>query len=263
MVLDGNIAWKIMAGSATQVRRVVDSREPGYRERRGRRGQSRQRVAPFVPYAGLVVPIQKPARKDGRDTAETFGYAKIVDHRIERHGAISFVDVRASGFRTTTDYKASWVRLRERAWVLRETARQTELLGFERGPGDAECALRFDTHHGDATVHVMDVEPVREARGRFLSADPAAMQADYVESSARAMRGELEAVDEEYLAKFVKENADKPKVTRLDVWREQREQIERRIRDVERLELGRDVRSTLRVLRRQLEILDEKVSKAA
>lgn len=253
MLLDRGIPWKILAGEATQVRRVVDASAPRYRERPGRRGQSRQQVKPFRAQVGMEVSLQKQARRDGKDVKETAGYAKIVGIRTEQHSAISFADVRASGYRTTADYKRAWVMLHDAHWV--------RALGENVLTGD--FSARFDERHGPKLVLVLTLDPVREQRGRFLAADPAAMETDYVASPARAMKGELEAVDDEYLAKCVKDNAEKPKVTRLEVWHEERAAIALRIERLDRMGFGREVRSTLRVLRRQLEILDGKIDLAA
>lgn len=245
MILDSTIAWKILAGAATQVRRVVDNREPGYRERQGRRGQSRQRVAPFKPHEGTIVTIQKPARKDGCDTVETVGRATITAYRTQRHGDISFVDVRVSGFKTTAAYKASWVRLHDRAW-----------LGRQDDQSDAALVARFDSHHADTLVYVLEVEPVKEARGRFLAADPGAMETDYVESSARAMPGELEAVEPEVQQRFSEEAYRRDQALR-----------ERKARELSRLPLDERVRLLANRkdidLSREMRLLSRKVNEAA
>lgn len=301
MIVERGHIGLIRSGRRTQTRRLVDSREPGYRVRTGRRGQSHSLVKPWVPKVGDRVPIQVVGEK-----AEL--YVVVMTVRTERAGATTRDDAIACGYQTLTAWKAAWVREYGKDWVARERRRQqVRALIFDEGyqqaaerhvrvladvadqlrevqwladeglltprPDDGppvlatlsavQLAARFDSRHADQLVWVIDHVVATDEKPRLLAARPGSAQADYVSAPAQAATGEPEAVDEKTLGEFVKANAEKPMITRREFYMERRAEIAKQIRALEAADLGRDVRSTLRALRRQLETLDRKMDVAA
>lgn len=175
MIFAPALARKVLAGAKTQTRRAV---QPG-------------RDCRYRPHHTYAV---CPGR--GKPAA---GRILITDVREERAGDITFAGARAEGFRTTGEFKAAWVRLHDKAWVQREETRRAQI-GAQLH--DDTIVLRFDHRHVDTPVWVIEftlpVDPVR------LLADRHA-KADYVDTQARALPDEPEAVDEQTQARISKD----------------------------------------------------------
>jgi len=268
MILEAALCRAIDAGRATQIRRVIVASEPRYRRRkdrhgRAKRGQSVELVKPLVPKAGDRFPIKAASDKPVM--------CRVVVRSLstERHGAISFADVRASGYRTTVEYKAAWVRRHDAGWIEGKEV-TTGAGGVEdvnRFLTDELLAVRFDERWAGRDVYVLHVEVDRTGE-RYLAADPAAMETDYVRSPVRALAGEPAAVDEQTLAAFTKAAREKPKVTQMEVWAERRASLESEIERMERElgeagDVGRNLGTSIRALRRQLDIVEGKLRRSA
>jgi hypothetical protein len=269
MILEATLCRAIDAGKATQIRRVVIATDPRYRRRkdkhgRAKRGQSMELVKPTVPKQGDRFPIKAAADKPVM--------CRVVVREkpvIERHGAISFADVRASGYRTTVEYKAAWVRRYDGGWIEAKevTTGADGAVDENRYLTDELLAVRFDARWADRDVYVLHVEVDRTGE-RYLAADPAAMETDYVRSPARAMTGEPPAVDEATQEQFTKDARQKPIVTQMEVWREERAELEAAIARAEARvadagDVGTSFRSSLRQMRRQLDVIERKIDRAA
>lgn len=171
MIFSPALARKVLAGQKTQTRRPVkEGKDCRYR--------------PHHNYA--VCP--------GRGKPES-GRILITEVREERVGDISLRDARAEGFRTTIEFKAAWLRLYDESWVEAHDLPATGLV-----LSDEMIADRFEERHADTSVWVIEftlpVDPIR------LLADRHA-KSDYVDTPARAMPDEPEAVDERSLQRIV------------------------------------------------------------
>lgn len=163
MIFSPALARKVLVGSKTETRRPV------------REGKTcRYRV-------GHTYAVQP-----GRGRAEE-GRILVTGVYEQRLGDIAFVNARAEGFRTTADFKAEWMRLYDKAWVAAHGAEDLDL-------ADETVAQRFEDRHADTRVWVIQfMLPIDQIR---LLADRHA-KADYVDTPARAMPDEPEAVDEQ------------------------------------------------------------------
>lgn len=263
MILEASLCRAIDAGKATQIRTIVVASEPRYRRRKDRhgkakRGQSMELVKATIPKRGDRFPI-----KAAQDKPVMCRVVVTTKPTVEQHGPISFADVRASGYKTTVEYKAAWVRRHDREWVDAMAERRA-------GDGDVtdvELAERFDVRWADGDVYVLHIEVDRTGE-RYLAADPAAMETDYVHSPARAMAGEPAAVDDQTLAQFTKDAREKPIITQMEVWKEERVELEQAIARAEQRvsesgDVGTSFRSSVRQLRRQLDVIERKIARAA
>lgn len=158
----------------------------------------------------------------------------VTDVHLERLGDISLDDARREGFKTREEFFAYWEQLYGRV----NLDLQVWVVEFVKG---------------DVTD-----------RPRLLAARPGAPHGDYVEDPARAMRGEPEAVSGDALKRMVEENKAKPKISRLEVWEEKREQINEALCSL-RLEsdLGRVVHRRLVKLERELAAIDTVIANEA
>ncbi len=269
MILEATLCRAIDAGKATQIRTIVVASEPRYRRRRNKqggakRGQSMELVKSWIPKRGDRFPIKAAA-----DKPVMCRVVVTTKPTIEQHGPISFADVRASGYRTTVEYKAAWVRRHDRDWIDGQEVK-VGADGVEEADHfltDELLAERFDERWADRDVYVLHVEVDRTGE-RYLAADPAAMETDYVHSPARAMAGEPPAVDEATQEQFTKDARQKPIVTQMEVWQERRAELERAISRTEAEvaeagDVGTSFRSSLRQLRRQLDVIERKIERAA
>lgn len=166
-------------------------------------------------------------------------------------GDITYEDARREGFKTRAEFCDYWMRLHDRTW---RTQTQDE------APGEAEILDRFDERHANTPVWVIRFE-YTEPQDRFLADRHA--RANYTTNRHQALDSDAPVVDDATLDRFVKENHEKPKVAQLDVWRDSRSRLEAEIRHLEQADLGRDVSTTIRALRRQLDRLDQKIRRAA
>ena len=265
MILEASLCRAIDAGKATQIRTIVAASEPRYRRRkdrhgRAKRGQSMELVKPWIPKRGDRFAIKAAA-------AKPIMCRVVVTTKptIEQHGPISFADVRASGYRTTVEYKAAWVQRHDHDWV--EATVERRAGEVSDGLTDVELAERFDARWADGDVYVLHIEVDRTGE-RYLAADPAAMETDYVHSPTRAMAGEPAAVDDRTLAEFTKAAREKPIVSQMEVWQERRAELEQAIARAEAEvaeagDVGTSFRSSVRQLRRQLDVIERKIDRAA
>lgn len=176
MIVERGHVGLIRSGRRTQTRLLVDGREPGYRRRNGKRGQSHQLVRPRRPRVGDRIPIQRrEVDGDGRVTVTTELHVVAVNVRGPLPaGSTTVGDALACGYQTLTGWKAAWVRDHGQQWVARERVRQQvrhaaasvgytvqegtirEYLAVVAGdPAAAAEALRFDLDAGK----VPDAEP--------------------------------------------------------------------------------------------------------
>ncbi len=260
MILEPKTVGLILTEKRTMLRRPVDASDPRYRTPRTKngapkRGQSRQLQTPWTPRVGDVIPIQDRVRENGVERLVTACRVKVTDHRQERHGAISLLDALAEGARTTVAYKARWVRWHDRVWI-------GQLKDGIDALDDEQLVPRFDARWGERQVYVISFK-LERLESRFLAADPAAQQTDYVTSASRAMKGEGAPVPEGVQQQYAKEGLEKPRVTKREVWGEARVAIEDQIERLKASGMGRDVGATLRRLERELEVLDRKIDQAA
>jgi hypothetical protein len=305
----------IRSGRRTQTRKLVDGREPGYRVRRGRRGQSHSLSKPWVPKVGDRLPIQTVG-----EHAEL--YVVVTSVHTEPAGAITRETAQACGYMTVVGWKAAWVREHGKEWVARERERQivrataadcgldlseralrrfmweaegdgtvaavrVEMAhaGDELDPADAktrtpdaapvlatvtaaQLAARFDDHHADQLVWVIDHAVATDEPYNLLAARPGSAQVDYVSSPAQAMGGDLdpgEAVDREALEKLNERDAERRDLEAKQRWLALRVQLEKGIRELEALgELTPSQQKHLARLRHQLAGGDKRfVEKAA
>lgn len=146
---------------------------------------------------------------------EMIGRIAVTDVQLDRLGNISFDEVRAEGFRTTDEFKISWVRQHDKAWVARQERTivdslvDGDVLECEDGRAlvDQKTLARFDMRHADRMVWVIRFELDRSHRARLLApAARAARDGDehgYTENPRRALRDEPEAVDAQVLNEYV------------------------------------------------------------
>jgi hypothetical protein len=157
---------KILKGSKTVTRRPLKRYVPPVSPWIVTKGGERRRrpipstieiggVTFLRPYkVGKVLPIQKGRGKPA------VTHVRITGLRTERVGAITHLDARAEGFRTTGEFKAYWTRLYDRAWVA--------AMELADPLDDIQLVARFDARHAATVVWVIAFETC-EPPARYLA----------------------------------------------------------------------------------------------
>lgn len=142
----------------------------------------------------------------------------VTDVERDRLGNISFDDARAEGFRTTNEFKLSWVQHHDRLWVRQQEAMMAEAskindrLGVSASDEVQEVLaeqslFRFGERHADRDVWVIRFELDRSHRPRLLA--PASRgerdgdEHGYTDNPRRALRDEPEAIDRQSLEQYI------------------------------------------------------------
>lgn len=175
MIFSGPLYGKVLRGEKTQTRRLVQSADLATKYRPGMRRA-----------------VQKGRGIHGE------AHILLTDIRQEQLGRITFVDARAEGFKTTTDFKAYWIGLHDAKWLER-------LRDEVDDPMTCEVAIvaRFAMRWSPKTVWVLSFELDRTERPRLLADRNA--KTDYVDAPARALDHEPEAIDAATQGRFSKE----------------------------------------------------------
>jgi len=200
VIFDSEQIGEILRGRRTQTRRPVDSSDPDYRVRAGRRGQSRSLKVPYRPRVGERIPVKT------RPGAEPSCHLTVVAFDQQRHGDITRDDIRASGYRTAAAYKKAWVRQYDRAWCATAQQRVEVIaaaarIGVDITPRHAHKLLQFDD---DAAITLLLGYPA-DMRAALLRDLRGASERDA--DAARVLSTLTPAM---YVARFDKHWADKP-----------------------------------------------------
>lgn len=171
MIFTAPLYGKVLRGEKTETRRLFQSCDLATKYRPGMRRA-----------------VQKGRGIHGE------AHILLTDVRRELLGAIDFKAARAEGFRTVQDFKAYWLGLHDANWVERQE--DTELT-------DEQIQDRFYQRWALKEVWVLSFELDRTERPRLLADRNA--KSDYVDTSARALAHEPEAVDTATQIRFSRE----------------------------------------------------------
>lgn len=119
----------------------------------------------------------------------------VSEVRLEKAGDIDFEAARREGYRTPALYKAEWVDKHDRRWSKD---------WYERNGAWTELQKRFDSRWADREVWAIVFESVLSSP-RLLHADSSR---GYTSNPRQAMKGEPEAVGDEWLAAFSRRAAE-------------------------------------------------------
>jgi hypothetical protein len=180
-------ARAIQTGKATTLRRPIDERGYATRNRRGRTEVRK----PTVHQPSDRIAIRTTIKGDA------LCHVLITGLRKERLGRLTFDDARAEGFRTTTAFKTHWVRRHDAEWIARREQEAVLPDGTieQRVMADDALVERFDSRHAEMLVWVLSIEVERDTP-KLLAAQSDEL---YVDTPARAMPGEPEAINVEML----------------------------------------------------------------
>lgn len=196
VIVRADLARLIAAGKKTQLRHPVVAYEESMCLWRTSRGGKRRLVREprsiaidGVRYLYPFAPLDSVAVQPGPGKPATTRIVVTSVHR-ERIGDITFSAAAAEGFRTTSEFKAYWVRTHDAGWVCgSEYPEHDEYL--------TEIALveRFDRRHADRMVWAVTFEVDKSHRQRLLApaARPRGDELGYTGSPAHAMRGTADA----------------------------------------------------------------------
>jgi hypothetical protein len=188
MIVEKGQLGRILSGRRTQTRRPVDARDPYYRVRDGRRGQSRSLVKPYEPKVGDRILMERPDTGGSDRMAVASVYVVVTAIRQQIHREITRAEIAVSGYETVAGYKAAWVREHDRDWVRRERPKQV-IRAAADGLGIvlAEHLVRFylGRYKGD-TDYVVEVITEGHKTGRLTGATPRPVDAPRVSPTLTA-----------------------------------------------------------------------------
>jgi hypothetical protein len=218
MIFLPELARKIARGEKTQTRRpikpipgeqspMIVSRKTG--QTKPRPASRRDPVTAMVNgqpvlackyLIGHTYAVQPGRGKDG------ICHILVENVQAEPAGAITYTAARAEGFRTTDEFKATWVRLYDARWIAsqEETTDEDGVITTDRHLMTSDLVPRFDEHHADTLVWAITFRVDTEHRPRLMRARPNEA-GDYTETALDAMRGEPEAIPAGLLDYYTKD----------------------------------------------------------
>lgn len=266
MIVKASVATAIETGRITVLHRLIQ--QP--REILHPSGNHRRWTQPWTPktrdenHDGLIaIKVYEIDPPSGIRMLVTKCHVIVTTAEQTTAGTITYDTARAEGYRTTADWKTSWVR-RHDAW-----GNQHEKIARTIAPtadpsfwiDDADLIRRFDDRHADKPVWrcTFEVDPVDAPRWLHRSSDEL-----YTGNASLALAdpdgSRPEAVEESYQRQFSSEAVQNERAQAKLRWEKDRAQLVSALEGFRRNPLGRDVMGDLHVMQERLKQIDRKLA---